>query len=227
MEFYDNKSLLGIYLRDIARYQPLTIEQEQTLAERARQGDQEAREQLIEANLTLVVNIARQHLQPEVEILDLIQEGNIGLIRAVDKFEPRRGYRLSTLAMFWIRKQIQRYLDGKEEETTSLDEEIEYQGEMVFLSDIIEDQATLLGDPTIVHVETKIKREETQQLINFMLSKLEAQEKLVLQLLYGLDGYPEMSREDVAKLMGVSPQYISRTRINTLRKLKKLMKHSY
>ena len=75
------------YLRDICRYQPITQEQELTLAHRARQGDTEARNQLIQTQLRMVVNIARQYLRPDVEMLDLIQEGNIGLIAAVDKFD--------------------------------------------------------------------------------------------------------------------------------------------
>ena len=100
MEFYDNKSLLGIYLHDISRYPPLTIDEEQTLAERARQGDQDARKQLIEAYLIVPVNIARQNLRPGVDMMDLIQEGNIGLIKAVDMFDPAKGNRLSTLARF-------------------------------------------------------------------------------------------------------------------------------
>ena len=161
-------------------------------------------------------------MRPGVELLDLIQEGNIGLIEAVDKFDPNTGNRLSSLAMFWIRKEIQRYLDGTEEYITSLDMNVEYQGEIVFLSDIIEDQASLLGEPTIEHVETKIEREERQRLINSMLSKLESGEKLVLQLMYGLEGYPRMTREEVAQVIGVGRQYISRIRINALKRLRKV-----
>ena len=97
-------NILETYLRDISRYQPLTQEQELTLATRARQGDADARNQLIHANLRMVVNIARQYLRPGVELLDLIQEGNIGLITAVDKFDPTQGNRVTTLAFYWINK---------------------------------------------------------------------------------------------------------------------------
>ena len=99
-------SLLDTYLRDISRYQPLTQEQEQTLAEQVRAGNQQARNQLIEAYLILPVNIARQNLRPDVELMDLIQEGNIGLIKAVDMFDPTQGHRLTTLAFYWINKHI-------------------------------------------------------------------------------------------------------------------------
>ena len=218
----NSKELFKIYSQEISAYAQLSAQDEQLLAERARKGDNQARKRLIEAYLIWVVNIAKRHMRPGVELLDLIQEGNIGLIEAVDKFDPNTGNRLSSLAMFWIRKEIQRYLDGTEEYITSLDMDVEYQGEIVFLSDIIEDQASLLGEPTIEHVETKIEREERQRLINSMLSKLESGEKLVLQLMYGLEGYPRMTREEVAQVIGVGRQYISRIRINALKRLRKV-----
>ena len=218
-----NNSLLTTYLRDISAYHPLTAEEEQTLSLRAQQGDNQARKQLIEANLLLVVNIARIYASSEVDILDLVQEGNIGLICAVDKFDPTAGNRLSTLAVFWIKKQIQRYLATTEEDTMSLDVDIEYKGETVLLSDIIADQANLLGGPTIEHVETKIECEERQQLVSSMLSKLHPHEKLVLQLMYGLEGYPIMTRKEVAKLMGVGAQYVSRIRKNAINTLKHIL----
>ena len=218
----NSKELFKIYCQEISAYAQLSAQDEQLLAERARKGDHQARKRLIEAYLIWVVNIAKRHMRPGVELLDLIQEGNIGLIEAVDKFDPNTGNRLSSLAMFWIRKEIQRYLDGTEEYITSLDMNVEYQGEIVFLSDIIEDQASLLGEPTIEHVETKIEREERQRLINSMLSKLESGEKLVLQLMYGLEGYPRMTREEVAQVIGVGRQYISRIRINALKRLRKV-----
>lgn len=219
----NSKELFKIYCQEISAYAQLSAQDEQLLAERARKGDNQARKRLIEAYLIWVVNIAKRHMRPGVELLDLIQEGNIGLIEAVDKFDPNTGNRLSSLAMFWIRKEIQRYLDGTEEYITSLDMDVEYQGEIVFLSDIIEDQASLLGEPTIEHVETKIEREERQRLINSMLSKLESGEKLVLQLMYGLEGYPRMTREEVAQVIGVGRQYISRIRINALKRLRKVI----
>lgn len=218
-----NNSLLTTYLRDISAYHPLTAEEEQTLSLRAQQGDNQARKQLIEANLLLVVNIARIYASSEVDILDLVQEGNIGLICAVDKFDPTAGNRLSTLAVFWIKKQIQRYLTTTEEDTMSLDVDIEYKGETVLLSDIIADQANLFGGPTIEHVETKIECEERQQLVSSMLSKLHPHEKLVLQLMYGLEGYPIMTRKEVAKLMGVGAQYVSRIRKNAINTLKHIL----
>ena len=211
------------YLRDISRYpQAITQEQELTLALRARQGDTEAREQLIHAHLRMVVNIARQYQRPGVEMLDLIQEGNIGLITAVDKFDPTQGHRLTTLAFYWINKHIQRFLNNEPDDLVSLDMEINDGAAILLLSDTIEDKGTILGDPTIQNIETQMENQELQQLVHNMLATLSPREQKVLRLLYGLDNYPVLSRNEIAKIIGVTPQFISRIRIDSLRQLEKV-----
>ena len=211
------------YLRDISRYpQPITQEQELTLALRARQGDTEAREQLIHAHLRMVVHIARQYQRPGVEMLDLIQEGNIGLITAVDKFDPTQGHRLTTLAFYWINKQIQRFLNNEPDDLVSLDMEINDGAAILLLSDTIEDKDTILGDPTIQNIETQMENQERQQLVHNMLATLSPREQEVLRLLYGIDNYPVLSRNEIAKIIGVTPQFISRIRIDSLRQLEKV-----
>ena len=210
------------YLRDISRYQPITQEQELTLALRARQGDTEAREQLIHAHLRMVVHIARQYQRPGIEMLDLIQEGNIGLITAVDKFDPTQGHRLTTLAFYWINKHIQRFLNNEPDDLVSLDMEINDGAAILLLSDTIEDKGTILGDPTIQNIETQMETQELQQLVHNLLATLSPREQEVLRLLYGLDNYPVLSRNEIAKIIGVTPQFISRIRIDSLRQLEKV-----
>lgn len=217
-------SILNTYLRDISRYQRLTIEQELTLGEQARAGDQQARKRLIEAYLILPVNIAYQNLRPEIDLMDLIQEGNIGLIKAVDMFHPAQGNRLGTLARFWVEKYILRFLRNEQEELVSLDMEVVDSGETLLLSETIEDRGTIMGDQGIKNIETLIEQEELKQQVHEMLSALPEREQEVLRLLYGLDGYPEMSREEISKLMGVCPQYISRIRIAALKRLQDFVK---
>ena len=205
------------YLRDISRYpQPITQEQELTLALRARQGDTEAREQLIHAHLRMVVNIARQYRRPGIEMLDLIQEGNIGLITAVDKFDPTQGHRLTTLAFYWINKHIQRFLNNEPDDLVSLDMEINDGAAILLLSDTIEDKGTILGDPTIKNIETQMENQERQQLVHHLLATLSPREQEVLKLLYGLDNYPVLSRNEIAKIIGVREEQVSRIKTRAL-----------
>src|SRR5579884_3415893 len=91
------------YLKEIGAYPLLTGEQELQLAERIAHGDLRARQKLIEANLRLVVSIAKRYSNQGLPLLDMIQEGNIGLMRAAQKFDYRRGYRFSTYATWWVR----------------------------------------------------------------------------------------------------------------------------
>ena len=96
------------YLKEIGRVPLLTADEEMTLAKAARAGDADARRQLSEANLRLVVSVAKRYAGRGLPFLDLIQEGNLGLMKATEKFEPERGFKFSTYATWWIRQSITR-----------------------------------------------------------------------------------------------------------------------
>jgi RNA polymerase primary sigma factor len=104
---------LRLYLRSIGRVNLLTAAQEVALARRIERGDMAAKQQMIEANLRLVVSIAKAYLGRGLTFLDLIQEGSMGLIRAVEKFDYRRGYKFSTYATWWIRQAVTRAIADK------------------------------------------------------------------------------------------------------------------
>ena len=97
-----------MYLKDIGRVPLLTGDEEIELAKKIEEGDEEAKKKLAEANLRLVVSIAKRYVGRGMLFLDLIQEGNLGLIKAVDKFDYRKGYKFSTYATWWIRQAITR-----------------------------------------------------------------------------------------------------------------------
>src|SRR3954454_14011099 len=101
---------LQLFLRDIRRHPLLTADEEIELAKRIERGDLEAKERMVNSNLRLVVSLAKKYQGHELALLDLIQEGILGLIRAAEKFDWRKGYKFSTYATFWIRQAIQRGL---------------------------------------------------------------------------------------------------------------------
>ncbi|MBE7564384.1 sigma-70 family RNA polymerase sigma factor [Acidithiobacillus sp. HP-6] len=104
-----------LYLQEIGRAPLLTAEQEVTLGRRVKAGDMAARNAMTESNLRLVVNLARRYLHRGLPLLDLIEEGNLGLIHAVEKFDPDKGFRFSTYATWWIRQNIERSLMNQTE----------------------------------------------------------------------------------------------------------------
>lgn len=102
--------ITAMYLKEIGRAPLLTADEEVACARRCREGDKAAKNKLIESNLRLVVKIARRYINRGLDLLDLIEEGNLGLLRAVEKFDPEFGYRFSTYGTWWIRQMIERSL---------------------------------------------------------------------------------------------------------------------
>src|SRR4030095_14321105 len=103
----------SLYLREIGQTKLLTPQEEIALAAKIKRGDERAREEMIKANLRLVVKIAREYEDYGVPLLDLINEGNIGLMKAVERFDPAKGAKLSTYAAWWIKQSIRRALSNQ------------------------------------------------------------------------------------------------------------------
>lgn len=105
--------ILSSYMQDISRYPLLTLDEEVELTQRAKAGDESAKQQLIQCNLRFVISVAKQFIHQGIALEDLIMEGNIGLINAIEKFDPTRGFKLSTYAVWWIRQAILQSLAEK------------------------------------------------------------------------------------------------------------------
>jgi RNA polymerase primary sigma factor len=110
---YDHDESLTLYLEEIGRHRLLTADEEIELAKRIERGDLQAKERMMTANLRLVVSLAKRYQDRGLTLFDLIQEGNVGLIRAVEKFDYRKGFKFSTYAVWWIRQSLARALADK------------------------------------------------------------------------------------------------------------------
>ena len=212
--------MINIYYREIRQYHPLSPALEQRLTILIQQGDEQARQTLIEHNLRLVTHIAKTYYHPKVEMLDLIQEGNLGLIEAVDRFNPEMGHRFSTFAVWWIRKRILRYL-GRSEDLVRLDTPIKgEEGEALCLGDTIMDEETILGGPACEGQDTQLEQEESRQQMRQRIALLSEREKEVLMMLYGVTEERALTPQEVAERLGVSIRRFYHIRDRALKKLK-------
>src|ERR1043166_3269500 len=110
---YQGADALQIYLREMAETPLLTVQEEIALAKRVKRGDARARARMIKANLRLVVKIARDYAHYGLPLLDVVNEGNLGLMKAVERFDPKKGAKLSTYAALWIKQSIRRALSNQ------------------------------------------------------------------------------------------------------------------
>ena len=151
---------LQLFFNEMRRYPLLTKEEEIELAQAVERGDLQAKERLINSNLRLVVSNARRYMRQDLNLLDLIQEGILGLIRASEKFDWRKGYKFSTYATFWIRQAIQRALESKER-TIRVPNQVAQRERKVLR--IERELATKLGrDPTTEEVAKEAELEPAQ-----------------------------------------------------------------
>jgi len=196
---------------------PLSKEEEQEVLEKLSNGDEAARSVLIERNLRLVVYIARKFENTGINIEDLISIGTIGLIKAVNTFNPEKKIKLATYASRCIENEILMYLrrNSKLRSEISFDEplNVDWDGNELLLSDV-------LG--TDVDIITKdLESNVDKDLLKNALSQLTDREKQIMELRFGLLGEEEKTQKDVADMLGISQSYISRLEKKIIKRLKK------
>jgi RNA polymerase primary sigma factor len=262
----DTDDALGAYLKEIGRGRLLTKEQEIELAKQIAEGSDEARRRMTESNLRLVVSIAKKYQGRGLPLLDLIQEGNLGLMRAVEKFDHRRGFKFSTYATWWIKQAVLRAV-GDKARTIRLPIHIGDQtNKLLRVSDRLRDS---LGRPAtdeeiaeemglqkaeveqlrhatrdVVSLETPIGEDSDTELghliedeqaespssaavtadmkdqVEVALATLEARERRVIQLRFGLVDGHQRPLDEVARRMGTSRETVRQLERHALRKLR-------
>jgi RNA polymerase primary sigma factor len=222
---------LKLYVRSIGGGPLLTRSEERELARRKDAGDEEAKKRLIESNLRLVMSITRNYTKAGVPLLDLIQEGNLGLIRAVEKFDYKMGYKLSTYATWWIRQAVTRAL-ADQGRTIRLPVHVAEQVRR--LLELVEDPVSLdtpVGDGDSLYgdmiEDVHSEQPETQTATHLRhrelaraLSTLNPRMRHVLALRFGLDGEPPKTLEEVGAELGVTRERVRQLESRALRELR-------
>ena len=234
-----------MYLKEIGTVPLLTAEEEYSLAMKKQEGDEYAKQRLIEANLRLVVSIAKRYTGRGMSFLDLVQEGNLGLIKGVEKFDPEKGFKLSTYATWWIRQSVTRALAdqakftlelGYEPSVKELAEHLDMTEEKVQeIMQIAREPASLetpigeeddsnlgdfVADANVLSPEGNVESVMLREHIDSLLDDLKERERQVIVLRFGLeDGHPR-TLEEVGREFNVTRERIRQIEAKALRKLR-------
>ena len=221
-----------MYLKEIGKVPLLSAEEEIDLAKRMELGDEEAKKRLAEANLRLVVSIAKRYVGRGMLFLDLIQEGNLGLIKAVEKFDYRKGYKFSTYATWWIRQAITRAIADQARTIRIPVHPVERVREILKISQEPVSLETPIGEEEDSHLGDFIQDDNVpvpaeaaaftllkEQLVE-VLGTLTEREQKVLRLRFGLDDGRARTLEEVGKEFNVTRERIRQIEAKALRKLR-------
>ena len=239
-----------MYLKEIGKVPLLSADREIELAQRMEEGDEDAKKELAEANLRLVVSIAKRYVGRGMLFLDLIQEGNLGLIKAVEKFDYHKGYKFSTYATWWIRQAITRAIadqartiripvhmvencdDCQEEIAKELDMPVERVREILKISQEPVSLETPIGEEEDSHLGDFIQDDNVpvpaeaaaqtllKEQLDEVLDTLTEREQKVLRLRFGMNDGRARTLEEVGKEFDVTRERIRQIEAKALRKLR-------
>ena len=238
-----------LYLSEIGFSPLLTADEEKHYSRLALKGDDAARKKMIECNLRLVVKIARRYLNRGLALLDLIEEGNLGLIRAVEKFDPERGFRFSTYATWWIRQTIERAImraarhlsqtldhePSTEEIADMLDKPIGEVKRMLGLNERIASVDTPMGrdadnslldaipDENNSDPVTLLQDDDVRANLDNWLEQLSDKQREVVERRFGLHGYDVSTLEEVGNTIGVTRERVRQIQLEALKKLRDIL----
>lgn len=193
------------YYKELGKYRPMQKDEETELIIRAKNGDVNAQNKILEANLRFVFNIAKRYKGMGVPLLDLISEGNLGLMKAINKFDPNRDNKFITYAVWWVRESIKQFI--KENTTT-------YTVDCSIYEDDEDAPTNFISD------ETKSEEDHKKEVISKLLSKLTEREKEIIEKYYGLNGKEEKNLEEIGKELGLTKERIRKIKWSALQKMR-------
>ncbi len=267
---YDDIQVERLYMRDLRRLPVITVEEEKHYARKVAEGNPEARTKMIEANLRLVVKIARRYVNQGLSFLDLIEEGNIGLIKAVEKFNLAKECRFSTYATWWIKQSIERAIanhsrtirlpvhvssrvnriskiismyvekNGREPSLEEISQESGFRIDFVrnlftmaiktySLESYIDENSKFTLEEVIPNPDNEeplsiLEHTRRMEEVASWLDTLNADERKVILLRFGLDGDEPQTLELIGKTFGVTRERIRQIEQKALNKLRKIVK---
>jgi len=219
---------LQLFLKDVGKVDLLTAAQEVELAKRIERGDHRAKQEMVEANLRLVVSIAKKYRNQGLPFLDLIQEGTIGLVRAAEKFDHRKGFKFSTYATWWIRQAVARALADKARTIRMPVHIVEKLNKIVRTERKLraelgrEPFAWEIGDELELDADEVAEEQLRKAALRRVLDSLSPRERRVLELRYGLDGEHPRTLDEVGRTFNVTRERIRQIENHTLKKLESL-----
>jgi RNA polymerase nonessential primary-like sigma factor len=260
---------INLYLKEMSYTELLSADDEYKLACQIIEGDEKARHKMIESNLRLVIKIARHYKNNGLDLADLIEEGNIGLIKAVEKFDPYRRFRFSTYATWWIRQTIERSLTNQartirlpvhivREINTYLrvthilsqslgreatDEEIaKYLDKPIGeIKQLIKFNERTKSTESFLNLENKslldnipdernldpmvmLQHDDISQYIELLLSKLNEQERIIMEYRFGLHGHDDSTLAKVSEKVGLSRERVRQIQLSAIKHLRNFLK---
>ena len=212
-----------MYLKEIGKVPLLSAEEEIELAKRMENGDQAAKKRLAEANLRLVVSIAKRYVGRGMLFLDLIQEGNLGLIKAVEKFDYTKGYKFSTYATWWIRQAITRAIADQARTIRIPVHMVETINKLIRVSRQLLQELGREPTPEEIAEEMNMPVERVREILKISQEPVSLEterEQKVLRLRFGLDDGRARTLEEVGKEFSVTRERIRQIEAKALRKLR-------
>ena len=214
------ENIPSTYFNEIGKYEPLSKEEEMTLWERyKKRNDMSARDKLITSNLKFVANIAKSYQGMGLSYADLIAEGNCGLMKAMDKFDYKRGYKTISYSVWWIRQTIMEALSQRAEingETLPDDSDKEVEEESLLNSD----KPNIGDEYTDKSYYKTISDGEMKGIVSFLMDVLSDREKNIISKYFGIERKKEMTLEEIGKEMGLTKERVRQIKESAMKKLR-------